>query len=116
MNAKTLPAVEAPMQTPVMQHTPGPWRADFAMMGGCVQGFSIVAEHGTHWHPVAYQSTYQHTNSECYEPAERQANARLIAAAPDMLGALLGLRAMGGLGVHQKRLIDDALRKVAGDA
>lgn len=70
------------------KHTPGPWRADLADIGGQVFGFSIVAEHGTHWHPVAYQSTYQHTNSECYEPAERKANARLIAAAPELLEAL----------------------------
>jgi hypothetical protein len=74
------------------KHTPGPWRADFATQGEEVFGFSVVAEHGPHWHPVAYQSTYQHTNSECYEPEERKANALLIAAAPELLSAVMKLR------------------------
>lgn len=68
-------ASEGVVSTPA-QHTPGPWRVDIGELSGCVevgvndaQGNFICTMHGI-------------------PPTANQANARLIAAAPDMLAAL----------------------------
>lgn len=55
-------------------HTPGPWRTD---------GWTIIAGNAIN---IAYTRTAIAEREE-----EQQANARLIAAAPDLLAALLEL-------------------------
>lgn len=62
-----------------MAHTPGPWREIRRGMGQ-----SIIAADG-----MAVANT---GNSKRY-PAEKAANARLLAAAPDLLSACEGLLA-----------------------
>ena len=94
-------------------HTPGPWMVegpskptadtpmggDFAILDG---GTNIIAE------------TFRTVGVDSYRPAE--ANARLIAAAPELLGLLIKCRrALSGL-LDEKRLaeIDAAITKATG--
>ena len=64
------------------KHTPGPWRAP--LIGGDHGTTGIIWADEPHGGVVATVSrTVQHP-----DPAEQTANARLIAAAPDMLAAL----------------------------
>lgn len=61
-------------------HTPGPWR--FQSGRGAVKRFHVQAAGG-------YQIACTPEISRCEsEAAGQEANARLIAAAPDLLGAL----------------------------
>ena len=65
-----------------MQHTPGPWENDRG---------TITAHHGQGGlvQVVAECQTYDETRNKL-SGAERDRNARLIAAAPDLLAALKG--------------------------
>jgi hypothetical protein len=76
------------------KHTPGPWKVAFTETGSQyidakgkydygVQAVLVVAE-DCEAHPVADASC----NWTCRDGAECEANARLIAAAPDLLAAL----------------------------
>lgn len=67
------------------QHTPGPWVA-------CDWGY-IVADDPTGRHEDIYIAEVCREDDEgrIVPPIEQQANARLIAAAPDLLAALQGL-------------------------
>ena len=60
------------------KHTPGPWRRENRHIGYSVRGLKNVA-----WVPTISSSDGNHTGM-----AEAAANARLIAAAPEMLAAL----------------------------
>ena len=66
------------MTTTPAQHTPGPWRAEGwdNLVVNSRDGDTIICEPG---------------GSEYASKEELQANARLIAAGPDMLAALKGL-------------------------
>lgn len=61
-----------------LNHTPGPWKCD--------DKYTIYAD-STGW-TLADTWTRNVNKPECH--AERWANARLIAAAPEMLDALIG--------------------------
>lgn len=63
------------------QHTPGPWSV--ASKPSSVVGWPVCAELGTE---VAYVQTLVFAGQPI--PKEAQANARLIAAAPELLEAL----------------------------
>jgi hypothetical protein len=69
-------------------HTPGPWTYEIktAIAGGTPQyaGPVIYAENDCEHHAIADASC----NHTCRLPHETEANARLIAASPDMLAAL----------------------------
>lgn len=65
-------AVGATLETPVMQHTPGPWK--FALF-----------EHEPNEAFVQWRAGFAAVHGS---RAGREANARLIAAAPDMLESL----------------------------
>lgn len=98
------------------QHTPGPWTVSLLRMGedDFVRGFSIDAE-GRH-RAVTYNGTAQPSKVAVldpsgpfadepgfYTPSEMEANARLIAAAPDLLWALREvLDSFGALGNHSE--------------
>jgi hypothetical protein len=75
------------------QHTPGPWTYEIktAIAGGTPQyaGPVIYAEDDCEHHAIADASC----NHTCRLPHETEANARLIAAAPDLLAALAALTA-----------------------
>ena len=60
-------------------HTPGPWTAEHNFAGG----IAIVGAHR--------RIHAAHVNKHAETVAEDTANARLIAAAPDMLAALAGM-------------------------
>ena len=67
------------------QHTPGPWRVEghSGLLGGALAGHAIT--HGVN----AYQDGP--AGYVCKTVGTTDADARLIAAAPDMLAALLQL-------------------------
>ncbi len=63
------------------KHTPGPWYANSVRVIGDAKGCDIGAANGANVALVHYDPLDA-------EPPEVKANARLIAAAPDMLAAL----------------------------
>jgi hypothetical protein len=83
-------------------HTPAPW--DVAP--NWPDGMTCVCRHdGKGWHSVA------HTNRTTLPQAEQVANARLIAAAPDLLDALRVLVECGGIGPEE--MFHDARAAIA---
>lgn len=100
------------------QHTPGPWAV------GYQEGDKpyIVAEQGKQWRNPVICDLYADVTPEdsvtmglwleAYDNAE--ANARLIAAAPDLLEALKGL-AMFPLGTFQVQAARAAIAKATGE-
>ena len=64
-----------------MSHTPGPWDVDDDTM----EIFSIKPGHSTGWIAKVLGND---DNGRPLTPEEMESNARLIAAAPDMLDAL----------------------------
>ncbi len=96
------------------KHTPGPWRVGYGFMESGVfsaDGKTLVA--GTHGSARNWRRQEQ--------IAEQDANARLIAAAPELLAALMGLRLyvdpmMGGEEVDNAiRAANAAIAKAKGD-
>jgi hypothetical protein len=63
-------------------HTPGPWSVGEDNVG---DGCNIRDANGNR---VAHTATSRNHGTEKIDPAEAKANARLIAAAPDLLKAL----------------------------
>lgn len=73
-------------------HTPGPWKIDGATVfaldeRGHVNRFSARVQGGY----VSYLRSLPRSKAERTSDAELEANARLIAAAPELLDALEGL-------------------------
>lgn len=67
------------------KHTPGPWTACFSKACGVITGFHIAAQkHGSTVPVVEAEVRFAPSRSA----VEIEANARLIAAAPEMLEAL----------------------------
>jgi hypothetical protein len=89
-----------------MAHTPGPWAVD----DDTLEIFSIVPGHSTGWIAKVLGND---DNGRPLSPDEMAANARLIAAAPELLSALRPLveRVIenGGHG----DLVDTALAAIA---
>lgn len=87
-----------------MSHTPGPWRV-----------FGARAESGT--------SQEIHTESKFIarvfmneNPLEREANARLIACAPELLEALKRIKQTGVfVGAIAQEMMDAAIAKATGE-
>ena len=70
------------------KHTPGPWNIDARMDGGKHgDDFTIFAETRVHKNPVFLARVYNAGILAPNDP-EREANARLIAAAPGLLTTL----------------------------
>lgn len=78
-----------------MAHTPGPWRADFFPEG--IGGiWNVYDRDGKSLHNQAHNDRPMVYRTEAGKvvtvtPEEIEANARLIAAAPDLLAACEGL-------------------------
>lgn len=91
-----------------MPHTPGPWRAEFAVISYCVV---YQDECGDDWYIADIFD-----NPASGSPI---ANARLIAAAPDLLAFcqdLLGTwRTGGGFTDDHERLLRDAIQRATGE-
>lgn len=85
------------------QHTPGPWQAVKDQFGGTVGATRIDAANG---HAVAY-ARERGPNGH-----DGEANARLIAAAPELLEALKELARL----VHQNNALQHAGIEVSADA
>lgn len=99
MNEQTLPTGAGPLEPTVMQHTRGPWYARCAdewetPSGRHVQwgrfDISAGSPNGEDEHYYRIASVSNVNNSD-----QNQANAKLIAAAPDLLAALERLLASG---------------------
>ena len=92
-----------------MSHTPGPWTAkrggpDFR------EGWSVEAPNSPHPLGESFSRQDNVVGKCCSAGVYREADARLIAAAPDLLAALKRVRkAYGGL-------LDDKTNKVVEDA
>jgi hypothetical protein len=88
-------------------HTPGPWNLNNNTTHWKTNIFSItVRKHGVHATAVAnIPARAKIPTSEAW------ANARLIAAAPDMLGALQMLDIRGGLGLQTHEYIRSIINK-----
>ena len=71
------------MKTTQTQHTPGPWEVESGMVQTVREHTCKVANCGVHI-PIAHMDR---TANNGTLPVERDANARLIASAPDLLAA-----------------------------
>lgn len=101
------------------RHTPGPW---FTWEDGVYSGTPTSKQKGM---LTGYDAQICEMDDFGVAPSERKANARLIAAAPDLLGALV---MMDGLGLLQdcmgdsdgascsKQVAREALAKARGEA
>ena len=89
-------------------HTPGPWRvlADEQIMGRPISGRWAVEEDG------AYICLDPEWDDECY--AESFANARLIAAAPELLAALEQIKCLAPPGTMFRVDAEAAIAKARG--
>ena len=70
------------------KHTPGPWYAEAQRQSGTGAFLGWIIEHSSGrvgWESTAFKSTNREAAAD--DPV-REANARLIAAAPDLLDAL----------------------------
>jgi hypothetical protein len=90
------------------EHTPGPWLA--AAKPSSVVGLPVVST--KNGRSVASVTFFALGEQFVNHDAESQANARLIAAAPDMLEALKALKY--NQGNEAWKLADAALRKAEG--
>ncbi len=70
------------------QHTPGTWASRRHATAAAFPQFGIYSENGN-GHDLACVMSYGTS-----DPTETEANARLMAAAPDLLAALEGLTAI----------------------
>lgn len=70
------------MSNSKVKHTPGPWVVEGLVESNGVGAFRIVSPDNTH------------AVADVYEIEGREANARLIAAAPEMLEALINARSL----------------------
>jgi hypothetical protein len=104
--------VGAPVQPSVRQHTPGPWKFELAPSGG----FDIEKDPND----LGRYMVIATRNSNPKRAAEMHANARLIAAAPDLLDALRSVELMmreHGMTTHGAHAqVCAALKKAACDA
>lgn len=84
-----------------MKHTPGPWRIDSGHEGGwMIIGCDLVLCQRSPW---------------AIRQEESKANARLIAAAPDLLEAAENLENDdGAIPEHAWKLLQDAIAKAKG--
>lgn len=94
-------------------HTPGPWDIDDDTM----EIFSITPEHSAGWIATVLGND---GNGRPLPPEEMAANARLIAAAPELLAALAAMReaftSNGTDGQHNAcRMADAAIEKAGGE-
>ena len=86
------------------KHTPGPWKVE-QYQGNC---FYVVAERGKKWDNPEICDLYTDVTPEdsvtlgpWLEPKDNaEANAHLIAAAPDLLEALIGMIEVFGNAEH----------------
>ena len=87
-------------------HTPGPWRSQ-----GWVPTWAYIPVHDARHNLVA--SLYPDIRHD-YSLDKVEANARLIAAAPDMLALLVWLDRKGGLGIDVHERIQATIDKAQG--
>ena len=92
-----------------MTHTPGPWEIK---MNGKFASINMFV--GTDGLPASATGYAQFTIQPMFRPPEALANARLIAAAPDLLEALIGLRKE--LSAHIKFNVKKHFSLMAADA
>ena len=99
--------------------TPGPWHANWTRLNGKAIGFHVADEtHGSIRHICEF-----YDGTEAMPPEEVEANARLIAAAPELLGVLerairrLEIAHANGDSIMREWIVDAraALAKATGD-
>lgn len=74
------------------EHTRGPWATEDTTLGVCRLIISVEELPCVEIHPTAEENRVVAYVPIDYAEKEQRANARLIAAAPDLLDALKGLR------------------------
>ena len=115
---QTLPAVGAPVEPTVMQHTPGPWVC--LHQPARTEEIATVSWVGD-WCVGVMTPGFPGGNYRDLDWGSPAADAKLIAAAPDLLAACLALKAAGPLGQREWNaaadMMDAAIAKaVAGAA
>lgn len=103
-----------------MKHTPGPWKVAFGTLPGD-SGFSIASDNSLAENVKITAECWPCTIVSEEHRKEIFANAKLIAAAPDLLGALTEIAAMFIPGDTRKTYADptdvvDRIRVIASAA
>lgn len=79
-----------------LKHTTGPWEATFTDILGCsVDGYCRIRP--TNREMFGHHTSLEIATLHLIDEVEQQANARLIAAAPDLLEALINLERVSGM-------------------
>lgn len=82
--SKITAAINSTEEPKPATHTPGPWETKRAATPEAFPQFGVYAENGN-GHDLAHAVSH---GTDTHTHAETEANARLIAAAPDLLAAL----------------------------
>ena len=122
-NTTERPALVGQVEPTVRRHTPGPWRygEDNGDRYCNDMKYGVIAECNDLWVAACYRSGTATEDERSPEAeAEAQANARLIAAAPDLLEALRAITNDRGtwncMPMNLRDLAGAALAKASGSA
>ena len=97
--------------------TPGPWEAVFKVGAGWEVRRSQPRPGHTGLAPICAMAWFQFPIPGLIDDAISEANARLIAAAPELLEACVAMRrTMYSADSEESRLADKAIRKAIGEA
>ena len=94
------------------KYTPGPWEADYGATKGHIKSLGMPRPEGQDWTPTPTVCRYD-VETPSLSEAEKAANGRLIAAAPELLEALEEvLQVNDNLAMFDSELPEEVIKKI----